>query len=239
MPSRLSASSRTPWQGPRASVRHAKWLVAGCPAPVAIGRLAVVSLPLHLSHAYKPYAPGLPRTERGVESICMVELEESSDRAGTATGVVARRGGTDQTTVQPGFLPTRRGVCWTRARPPALPAAAPRRPRPVALFSRYNKKNYGVPAGGLVSSVSDLLLLNLIPDRGGAGGRERARAGSAPRPHAPAATLTARQGQATSGGRAEAATPRRGAAFVTFQSRAESPERARKDTTGRTGRPDA
>ena len=43
-------------------------------------------------------------------------------------------------------------------------------------------------------------------------------------------------GTGDSGGRAEAATPRRGAAFVTFQSRAESPERARKDTTDGTPR---
>ena len=125
MPSRLSASSRTPWQGPRASVRHAKWLVAGCPAPVAIGRLAVVSLPLHLSHnAYKPYAPGAQdgAGTRGVES-------SGPDRDRAGTGVVARRGGTDQTTVQPGFLPSRRGVTLLDA------GAAPRRSfRPFDLY---------------------------------------------------------------------------------------------------------
>ena len=115
MPSRLSASSRTPWQGPRASVRHAKWLVAGCPAPVAIGRLAVVSLPLHLSHkSYKPYRPPPPGSRGRI-----------GDR-GPVLGGPRIRQRSNPAFYRPG------GV---------LDGRVPRRPRPRP----GRAKNYGVP----------------------------------------------------------------------------------------------
>ena len=132
MPSRLSASSRTPWQGPRASVRHAKWLVAGCPAPVAIGRLAVVSLPLHLSHkSYKPYRPPPPGARESSDAAIADRCWEDrgsdngptrlfTDPAGCWTG--AARGGRGRARVALKITAYR--VVYDRGRPGAAGALA-------------------------------------------------------------------------------------------------------------------
>ena len=118
------------------------------------------------------------------------------------------------------------------ARPPA-----PRRPRGRSRYKAIKpllKKKLRRTGRGSRFVRFGPFITNLIPDRGGAGGRERARAGSAPRPHAPAA---ARQGQATA--EDEPRRRPRGAArpssrFSLARSRRSEPARTR-----RTGRPDA
>jgi hypothetical protein len=220
MPSRLSASSRTPWQGPRASVRHAKWLVAGCPAPVAIGRLAVVSLPLHLSHAYKPYAPG-----RSGESSPSV-WSRSRRGSGRDRDRCRRSSGRDRSNNGPTRL------LFTDPAGRLLDAgAAPRAPAAAAgrAINCMKKTITAYPGRGS-------RFVRFGPYTGpGRRGRAGARAGGV----RPAATC-ARGGEAGTGATAEDEPRRRprgaAAAFVTFQSRAESPERARKDTTDGTPR---